>query len=243
MELIHVGGSRKRLPHYPAHTHQSWELIYNWEGDGTMTVDGRTLPFKAGTILLCPPCMPHEKTAETGFSDLYVLFSHHDLNPRYYLLEDDQDRRIYHLLRILYTTYYEANTKEVCDQLFAALMGILRPALDGGSSNRYVQMLRSRIVENFTDPDFRLQTVQQTIPANPDHLRRLFKKELGQTPHDYLMALRLEYARQLLSREQVSVAEAAYRSGFYDPLYFSRCFRKCNGESPSQFQAKHLLLG
>lgn len=48
------------------------------------------------------------------------------------------------------------------------------------------------------------------IPINRDHLRRLFKDALGQTPHDYLLQLRIECAKRLLSRggeEGAAVAE------------------------------------
>ena len=236
MELTYAGQSGQSLTYNPPHSHGDWELIYNLKGNGVMLIGGIAYPFAPGTIILCPPKTTHAKTSDEGFEDCYLGISGWDLPPAVYVLEDDQIGRISQLLSILVLTWRESNAGPVCQDLMKAIIGLMQPALSGIVGNRYVQILRLRIISRFTDPALRMQDLQEDIPINPDYLRRLFRQEHSMSPHEYLTKLRLEHAAHLLRYEGVSVAEAAFRSGFYDPLYFSRIFHRHMGTSPSRWK-------
>ena len=235
MNLYSVGKSSHSLLSFPMHKHDRWELICNFSGCGTMTAKGKTFPFSEGTVVLLPPGTLHEKTAELGFEDHYVQFTGGDFEEEIYILEADPSGHVFNLIRLLCSIWFDGTDRTVCSDLFNGLMGLLRPALTQ-KQNRFVQQLRRRIAEEFTDPDLHLQTLMAEIPINADHLRRLFKQEVGQTPQAYLTRLRLDHAMTLLRNENVSVSEAAYRSGFYDPLYFSRVFKMHMGVSPTKWK-------
>jgi AraC-like DNA-binding protein len=64
----------------------------------------------------------------------------------------------------------------------------------------------------------------------------LFKKNIGTSVHQYHLILRMEHAKKNLAAKDFSVAEVASMSGFDDPLYFSRIFKKITGMSPKEFQ-------
>ena len=236
MELSYAGQSGKVLTYNPPHCHSDWELVYNLKGCGTMLIDGVAYPFAPGSIILCPPNTEHAKTSEDGFEDCYLGISGWDLPPAVYVVEDDQAGRIAQILHILVLTWLESKTSPVCQDLMRAVIGLLQPALSGNDGNKYVQMLRLRIIGRFTDPSLQMQDLQEDMPINPDYLRRLFRQEHGVAPREYLIKLRLEHAAHLLRYEGASVSEAAFRSGFYDPLYFSRLFRRYKGISPSRWQ-------
>lgn len=238
MELSYAGQSGKVLTYNPPHSHGDWELIYNIKGNGTMLIDGVSYPFAPGCIILCPPNAEHSKTSEDGFEDCYLGISGWNLTPAVYVLEDDPTQRIARLLDILTLTWRESNAGSVCQDLLRAVLGLLQPALSGREGNKYVQTLRLRIVAQFTDPALRMQDLHSDMPINADYLRRLFRQEHGLAPHEYLTKLRLEHAAHLLRYEGLGVAEAAFRSGFYDPLYFSRLFRRRMGTAPSQWRTK-----
>ena len=236
MQLELVGMSKPGKLSAKAHCHKQWELIYNAQGSGTMTVGEESYPFSDTTVLLCPPGVPHSKVSETGFTDYYFRFTDRDLAPRAYVVQDSFDRRLLQLIRVLHSTFYEGNSLAVCNHLAEAILGLLKPILGGNSISEYVQILRQRIAEGYTDPDFSLRDAMAEIPLNPDHLRRLFTRQLGQTPHEYLISLRLDKAKLLLAHEQNSVGDVAYRCGFYDRLYFSKVFRKATGVPPSSWK-------
>ncbi len=72
------------------------------------------------------------------------------------------------------------------------------------------------------------------------HLSRTLKAELGVTPHQLTLLLRLARAASLLSRTNLSVADVAEQCGFESPFHFSRCFRQAQGASPREFRRQAL---
>jgi transcriptional regulator GlxA family with amidase domain len=71
------------------------------------------------------------------------------------------------------------------------------------------------------------------------HFFALFKRQVGTTPIDYLIHLRMERARDLLTTTDLSVKEIAAALGYDDPFYFSRVFKSVNGVAPTDFRQKN----
>ena len=69
-----------------------------------------------------------------------------------------------------------------------------------------------------------------------------FKHELGTTPSQYLILLRLRYAKQLLLNHPYSITEISSMCGYSNPYYFTNAFRRYSGMSPTAFR-KHYLSG
>jgi AraC-like DNA-binding protein len=70
------------------------------------------------------------------------------------------------------------------------------------------------------------------------HYFAQFKRVIGSSPIDYLIKLRMDHARRLLSETSWSVKEVAVSLGYEDPLYFSRVFKSINQTAPTNFRAK-----
>ncbi len=68
---------------------------------------------------------------------------------------------------------------------------------------------------------------------------RLFKREMGESPHSYLSALRARRAAQLLLHSESSINCIGSDVGWEDPGYFSRRFRHHFGVSPSEYRQKY----
>jgi len=66
------------------------------------------------------------------------------------------------------------------------------------------------------------------------HLCRSFRMKLGHSPVETYRLLRLQLSLSLLTRSNLTIREVADRCGFDDPAYFSRCFSKVFGCSPSR---------
>lgn len=64
---------------------------------------------------------------------------------------------------------------------------------------------------------------------------KLFKAEYGFSPQKYIIHLRIQYAKQLISTGYYSVKEIALMSGYTDYKYFSTEFKKQVGVSPSDY--------
>jgi AraC family transcriptional regulator len=78
-----------------------------------------------------------------------------------------------------------------------------------------------------------LADIAAAAGTNEKHLCRLFKEHVGHSPSQTWTLLRLQLGLALLSRSNLSVKEIAQRCGFEDALYFTRCFGRVFGKSPS----------
>lgn len=238
MKLNYIGKTARPRRNCSFHSHECWELIYNTRGSGNLFTQDAQYPFADRSVILIPPGIPHRKVAACTFTDYYLQFTGCNLQERIYCAEDTGDRKLHRLLQLLHSAYHENLSISVQDSIFSAFFGILQPSLTNSNMDIFVQKLQQHIIASFTDPDFSLADAMADIPLNDDHLRRCFKEALGVPPHVYLTQLRLEHAKHLLrtSGPDVTIGEVAYNSGFYDPLYFSRLFRKYIGCSPTKWQ-------
>jgi AraC-like DNA-binding protein len=66
------------------------------------------------------------------------------------------------------------------------------------------------------------------------HFARQFKQSAGITPHHYLVERRVERAREMLARTDLSLSEIA--TGFSDQSHFARHFGQMLGMTPGQFR-------
>ncbi|MZQ87431.1 helix-turn-helix domain-containing protein [Paenibacillus sp. 5J-6] len=81
-----------------------------------------------------------------------------------------------------------------------------------------------------------LEELSQECHAHPAHISRQFKKETGMTITDFQQKQRIEEAKPLLRKGDLSIKWIAESIGFDDPGYFARIFKKIEGVTPTQFQ-------
>lgn len=86
--------------------------------------------------------------------------------------------------------------------------------------------------------DISLHGIAGAAGLSPFHFSRMFKRSSGLTPHQYLIRLRLERAKDLLLGTQHSVAEIALESGFCDQSHFAMHFKRVYGITPRAFARK-----
>jgi DNA-binding LacI/PurR family transcriptional regulator/AraC-like DNA-binding protein len=76
----------------------------------------------------------------------------------------------------------------------------------------------------------------EAVNVSEDYLTRIFRREMGLSPWDYLNRLRVYFAAGLLLKTGGTIQEIAFRSGFQEEAYFCRVFKKIYGLSPGQYR-------
>lgn len=76
----------------------------------------------------------------------------------------------------------------------------------------------------------------QMACMSKDHYIRVFKREMGETPMQYITQRKIECAEMMLSTEDVSVKTIAASLGFADHSYFNRLFKKVVGQTPLEYR-------
>ncbi len=123
----------------------------------------------------------------------------------------------------------------------AALVELARSYAATGSggwqseSRRLAEQLAGYVTTHLAEP-VNLSQLARALHVSPRHLARLCRLLLGQSPRQYVLALKLAEAKRLLLTTHLTVAEVAARVGIQDPYYFSRLFRQKVGQSPTAFR-------
>ena len=94
------------------------------------------------------------------------------------------------------------------------------------------------IEEHYAEQELSLLEVAKRVYMNPVYLSGLFKQEKSITFSDYLLQTRMKHAMKLLRYDNMKAYEVSERVGYSNPQYFSVCFKKFIGSSPSEFKNK-----
>jgi AraC-like DNA-binding protein len=235
--------NRHRLAEVHPHNHDSPQIILYLSGSGRQSVAVRTFPVKPGALFLIPSGVDHGFTSAQESLPLCLVLD--------YERTDHQPKRIRHhilgpeIINELHTLLSRLPAKgrlKLSD--YATVISVVSRLFDLSrrSKNRSASVLSlSEKTEHLlrrADADLHLlRDIAREVGYAPDYLNRKLKAETGRGLRQARDAIRLERANQYL-RSGRTVTETAHSSGFSDPAYFSRWFRKKTGCTPSEFQAK-----
>lgn len=84
--------------------------------------------------------------------------------------------------------------------------------------------------------DISLDDVSREVNISPYYFSKLFKEETGENFIEYVTAIRMERAKELLIHTDKSMKEICCEVGYSDPNYFSRSFKKNVGVTPTEYK-------
>jgi len=102
------------------------------------------------------------------------------------------------------------------------------------SSHRLVKQIIETVGRNL-ESELSLHTLAERMYVNPSYLSRLFKRETGEAFSSYVLAKRMEKAKELLLAD-AKVYDASTAVGYHDMSYFAKVFRKYWGIAPSEMR-------
>lgn len=100
---------------------------------------------------------------------------------------------------------------------------------------RFAEHIKQYVGENISNAELSVADMAAEMAVSRTVLFARMKSVFGTTPNNFLMNRRIDMARQLLAKPGAYVADVAYRCGFSDPKYFSKCFKKIVGKTPKEF--------
>lgn len=221
------------------------ELVLVLKGYGCIRAEGEIHEIKAGDLVCFQPGMEHSLWVDR---EPYMLFYgvHFDYQPHTrplpfpLLLSFGAPNRLEPLFRQLQDAYLENGPLDKWHQSLLLQQILLEIFTHLQQKSEPMGHLRVRRALEYIHEDpcrpislddlYRQAGVQKTV------FLRAFRQVTGTTPTQYIIRLRLETARELLTDTQLSVTQIAEQCGFQDPLYFSRCFRKHFALSPRQYR-------
>lgn len=98
-----------------------------------------------------------------------------------------------------------------------------------------IHKCQTLLLENYQN-EINVEEVAGELGVSYSWLRKSFKDVTGLAPHQYILKLRLQKARDLLAMTDKQIKEIAFECGFTSPFYFSKYFKKDRGISPAQYR-------
>jgi len=106
-----------------------------------------------------------------------------------------------------------------------------------GNTLSKTQLRRSiEFIHENLQADVSLGEIAAAANMSKYHFAKSFRRAIGIAPHRYLVKLRMEKARNLLSSDDLSIEEIANRVGYDDKSHFSAQFRKIVGTTPHRYR-------
>ena len=234
---IHVTLTQENVKSFPLHDHSVWEFICYKNGKGVLKTDDKDIPFSENTVVVMPPNIRHGSCSDKPFCNVCI---HTDLSlmTRSPLALSNAPKRIVELFSLIAELYLEKRERVTATEaLLVALKELILEELKAPAAQEELAFVRSEISKNFQRADFDLNGLISGTGYVEDHFRVMFKKQYGVTPKGWLDEIKMNAAKELLHiyGGALSVAEVAERCGYWDPLYFSRKFKKYFGVSPKQY--------
>lgn len=236
------------------HWHERMEFILVRKGE--MYIDsGNTIrKLHAGELAIFPPKMPHRGRTLDSVVDYDVIMF--DIRSFYNDTELCKTYlpTIYDGRAIFTTVTSEPNTidcfNEICQNakndfldttaniyrfIFLLFKHSLVELRERTVQENSVMSIIEYIEENYNQ-NITTATISEEFGYTSTHLCYKFRKAIGLSPMKYLNIYRLEKAYKLLKNGEQNISEIAFRCGFSDANYFTRCFKDHFGKAPSQFR-------
>lgn len=103
-------------------------------------------------------------------------------------------------------------------------------------SSNYGIARAQHYIEQHLEESVTVNTLATIANMSVTHFNRTFKKELGMTPIEYLIAIRLTQAKKLLLRFDYSITDISLKCGFNSNAHFSSTFQKKLGLTPTEYR-------
>ena len=128
---------------------------------------------------------------------------------------------------------------EIREKLYVLLHHLLQLACREHHSlddRKFLKETLGYIQMHFKESELFIGSIAKAVNVSESQFRRCFQKLMHQTPVDYIRALRIGRAKDMLRYSCLPVTEIAYNCGFSSLYYFSRSFKNETGYTPHEYR-------
>ena len=229
-------------------SHFHYRVILVAKGEGVLKTRGKEYLLTPGTLFFTFPYQLYEIRSEEKFAFLYISFEgkraerlleRFAVSPERMFFPDFG--HVYDFWMSAIQRIYPENASAVTESVFMHTLSFLterEQARELRPQPERFEAVLEYIEGNFADTQLSLGRVSDLFFYNEKYLSSLFAKRMEMKFTDYLNTLRIGRAKGLLAESEKPLAEIAKISGYADPFYFSKVFKRIVGETPSQYRKR-----
>ncbi|QVL32404.1 AraC family transcriptional regulator [Telmatocola sphagniphila] len=247
--ISHLGYAIARPPFRIVRAHlQGSYFLTSYTSNGRVLVDGRFKPVKSGQAFLLPPGTMHAfHSVKSGSADGNWAFSW----VRYRevpgqtpiaaanspILADFDGVSFKHAILGLHHDCQEnthpANQRRWIEIIHQCVIDFAQPAKMDERLWKLFQKIENSLAAEWSCP-----AMAEECHIGEKQLERLCVRELGRTPRQHLIWLRMQRAAELLTSGEAKIASVAHAVGYQNAFVFSSTFKRVMGWSPSEYPGR-----
>ncbi len=236
---LEITATKENIKEFPLHAHNTWEYMLYIKGNGCLKTDSeKSYKFAPDTFIAVPPGHIHGSSSDDCFVNICIhtgkkLIPGEDA----FVYIEKVSEEVKSLYKLIHKSYFGDSSSETVNYLLMALANFLKSSSFDTDVEKAAKEVYGIISENFQNTDFNISESIEKCGFSDDYFRIQFKKMYGLTPYQYLIQLRMNYAKMLLETYGASlkIYEIARLCGYKDGLYFSKQFKKYYKTSPEIF--------
>lgn len=228
-------------------TYHSFLLIYVIKGNGYVVVNDKEIQIDENTLVMIDCTIPHEYGSKLGWNILWAHFN------------GPQARSWFNRISSLNNNIRKLNSSSKCFYNFKELIDLHKE--ENGSNEAYTNQILTNIISellvnsiirteehtfsniagyinNNIDKKITVTELANRACMSKYHFIRVFNKEFGFTPHEFIINSRINAAKFYIKSSNKSLKEIVYLCGFSNESAFSNTFKKVVGVTPGQFRKK-----
>lgn len=252
--LFGIGGSEYQGRVNRPDGYRCAQILFCAAGSGTLEYDGKKVSISAGDYFFLPKDKPHTYYPNGELWDVRwaafegsvcdEILNRFGMTVPIVITASDETTMEKTFDRMVIS---QENDILYCDHTCSGLVydyliefHRLMDADADSARSRHISMLLPvlRFMHDNFRSDISMTQLSDIMGVTPQHFCRAFRKTMNVRPNEFLTQIRLDEAKRLLAEKDVSVSEAAERSGFRDAGYFSTVFRRHEGISPAQYKKR-----
>ncbi|MBL7473852.1 helix-turn-helix transcriptional regulator [Robertkochia sediminum] len=261
---------RERVFYDKLHQHVEIQVTYLKEGYGKLLVNDNVFSYRPGDIFIIGSEVPHlfrsEPRGEEVSHMISFFLTEDGFGPEFFRKKELEVLRPFWersqkgmLVRAgthdLESRFLELPQLPAFDQLLSVLQVLRELSAFKGevlNSFRYergitdadgerLQVVFDQVIRNFREP-ISLGDIAAKVHMTPNAFCRYFKTRTNKTFFEYLIAVRVEHACEMLrTREEMAMADVAYACGFRTLSNFNRKFKELTGVTPRSYKYQGVL--
>lgn len=230
-------------------SYDSFLLMYLLSGEMNISFEGTDSLIASEHFILLDCYKPHRYFTRTGCECLWIHFDG-PMAGNYYELVTAGSGNFFSLadypsalpkLEKLYRSFSSGMSvrepflsKLINDIFTLFLLGNTQPACPTGHS-AIIGRVIAFINEHFTQ-ELDVETMAGQAMMSTYHFIRVFKRETGFTPHDYLINIRINNAKYMLKNSDMSIKDICFQTGFSCESVFCTSFKNNVGVTPTAYK-------